>query len=202
MSTPIYLIDRDDFIPYEDINVNIPVIKKLNPFILQAQFIDLVAIFGQEMYNDILQDSIGSPAYAKYDELVNGSTYEHNEHQYTHEGLVPVLCYFAHARYVLHKNLNDTAYGLVAKKNDYSEPVSDKSLIRLSDQSKSLAFAYMLPVIKYLDVHIEEFPLWKNHNYDCFCNGYNKYYPGTTHSFSGYSIIVSASRQTRITSIG
>lgn len=160
--TQVLLISQANFTKYEDINANINAVKKLDPFIYQAQFIDLKDVLGDEMYYDLLKDFQASPSLAKYADLYNGKEYTKDGHTYTHEGLIPVLCYFTHARYILNKNDNDTAFGLVVKKNEYSEPSSDKSLVRKSDYSNSVANAYLKPVIKYLNDHAEDYSLWKS----------------------------------------
>lgn len=169
--TQVLLITQADFTKYEDINVNINAGKKLDPYIYQAQFIDLKSAIGEEMYYDLISDSQGSPAYSKYADLINGSTYTIGSVTYTHEGLKPVLCYFAHSRYILNKNDNDTAYGLVGKKSEFSEPSPEKALIRKSDYSNSIANAYLIPVIKFLNDHAAEYSLWRS---DCGCNSNRK----------------------------
>ena len=160
--TQVLLITQTDFTKYEDINVNINAVKKLDPYIYQAQFIDLKGILGEELYYDIIADAQASPAFAKYAALMNGSTYTKDNHSYTHEGLKPVICYFAHSRYILNKNDNDTAYGLTQKKTEFSEPSPEKALIRKADYSNSVANAYLVPVIKFLNDNTADYSLWKS----------------------------------------
>lgn len=154
------LITHADFIPYADINVNINDVKKLNPYILQAQFIDIKKFLGVDLYNDLLLDFDSIPSLSKYSNLLNGSTYTINSKSYTHEGLKPVLVYYAYSRYIINKNDNDTAYGLVQKKNEFSEPSNDKALTRKSDYANSIANAYLDSVISFLNY--SKYPFWKN----------------------------------------
>lgn len=198
--TQVLLIKQSDFIPYRDINKNIVTEKMLDPYIYQSQFIDFKEVFGQEFYYDLLADFQGSPKLSKYADLFNGSTYTINGHSYTHEGLIPVLVYFAHARYIMGKDTVDTAYGTVLKTNDYSQPSEEKRITRLADNSRSLAFAYLQPVIKFMDDNHLNYPLWRSYNYEAFYAGYDRYYPGTRHNHCWYRR--NNGNKTRITPIG
>lgn len=200
MTDPL-LISATDFTPFVDISDLTVKTKKLDIYIQQAQFVDLKEILFQEFYYDLLNDFTASPPLQKYADLFNGSTYEYNGRTYTHKGLVPVLVYFAHSRYVINKNNTDTGYGLVQKTNDYSVPSPEKVINRLSDNSKSMAFSYLAPVILYLDHHITDFPLWYDYNYECFYALFNRWYPGTVFNHVGYRRRKFGKQAVRITGV-
>jgi hypothetical protein len=154
------LISISDFTGYPAISANVNVVKKLDPYITEAQRFDLLPILGQEFYWDLIRDFEASPSLADYDELFNGSEYTVNNITYKHEGLKPALIYFTYARYRMNANEEETATGLVTKNNPYSEPASEKAITRRVDQARSAAFAYMEPVIKFLNDKYLDYPLW------------------------------------------
>ncbi len=156
------LISLSDFTPYKAISSNINATKKLEPYILEAQEFDLRPILGEELYNALVADFELSPPLQTYADLFNGCTWTIAGHTYKHDGLVPALCYFAYARYKLNSNTEDTAFGTVVKRNNESEPASEKQVNRQSDQARTGAMAYMNRVIKFLDDNSTDYPLWLN----------------------------------------
>jgi hypothetical protein len=156
------LLTISDFSGLPAISANTNTVKKLNPYIKEAQELDLLPILGQEFYWALIVDFELSPSLPTYSDLFNGSSYILNGHSYKHQGLKLALVYFAYARYRMNANEEETATGLVNKTTPYSEPASEKAISRRVDQARSAAFAYMEPVIKYLNDKSSEFPLWKN----------------------------------------
>src|SRR4051812_15981545 len=108
------LITKNDFKDIRKISQNIS-LEKLNPYILEAQEFDLKPILGQELYYDLVADYDSSPSLEKYFDLYHGSTYTCGNSTYTHNGLVPAICYFAYSRYVLDAGITDTPSGLKQK---------------------------------------------------------------------------------------
>jgi hypothetical protein len=162
------LIDISDFTDFPAISVNTNVSKKLNPYIMEAQELDLLPILGQEFYWALISDFEASPSLTDYGGLFNGSTYTIQNKTYKHKGLKPVLLYFTYARYRMNAQEEETATGLVTKNNPYSEPASEKAIARRVDQARSAAFAYMEPVRKFLNDNYLDYPLWKK---DCDSSG-------------------------------
>lgn len=158
------LITHEDFInsPLKSLSANLNAGKKLNQYIQEAQVFDLKPILGQELFYDILKEYDESPALATYYDLFHGAEYTKNGRKYTHEGLVPVLCYFTYARYKANANVEETASGSVIKNNQYSEQASEKTIARQIDQARSGAYAYMQDVIKFLNDNASDYPLWKS----------------------------------------
>jgi hypothetical protein len=156
------LISISDFTPYKAISANLNVVKKLEPYILEAQEFDLRPLLGDELYNAVVEDFEASPSLQVYGDLFNGSDWTVGSHTYKHNGLIPVLCYFAYARYKTNSNVEDTAFGTVTKRNIESEPVSEKTIARQSDQARSGAMAYWYKVEKFLCDNSEDYDLWVN----------------------------------------
>lgn len=160
------LITISDFTPYKAISANLNAVKKLDPFILEAQQFDLKKLMGNAFYLAFLDDFTASPPLALYSDLFNGSTFLQGTKTLRHEGLKAVLCYLSYARYVLNSNVEATAFGTVKKITAESEHVDEKTIIRLYNQATEGAMQYWEDVKKYLNV--QDYDLWTNCSDDKF----------------------------------
>jgi len=153
------LITGNDIAKYKPFSANINFAKKLEPFILESQEFDLKKLLGPAMYLDLIKDFNGSPSLEKYSDIYNEKEFIYKGEVMKHEGLIPVVSYFAYARYVLFANNESTAFGTVTKNNEHSAFSSDKSIQRMSDQAVSAANEYW----KYIEMflNISDFDLWK-----------------------------------------
>jgi hypothetical protein len=145
------LISLIDFAPYKALSTNLTTVKNLDPYILEAQEFDLKKLLGRELFIDLLDDFDASPSLTKYEDLFNGLSYEYQDVKYQHRGLVPVLCYYSYARYILNSGGHSTDYGLRKKINQDSEEVSEKEKARRVTQAREGAVAYWNDVKVFLD---------------------------------------------------
>ena len=114
------LISRDDIVEYRSISANLNTTKKLSPYILEAQKVDIKNLLGNALYNALVTDYEASPSLATYSNLFNGSSWECGNKTYKHDGIKVVLIYFAYARYLINSPFESTAFGTVVKKDQYS----------------------------------------------------------------------------------
>lgn len=153
----IALITLDDIKEYTEITENIDVLKKLKPYIHQAQIFDLKPAIGEVFYHDM----INNISDTKYQELLNGKTYENAQGKtVSFEGLRPAIVYWAYSRYKENSGVADTAYGSMIKRNDYSDPVSEKAIARIVGNARSTAKGYFDDVLKFLYVKSADYELW------------------------------------------
>lgn len=155
------LITLDDIKTYKPLSINLNEVKKVNPYILEAQQFDLKKLIGSKLYVDILRDYNETPSLSQYSDLFNGSTYQYEGNTYSHEGLKMVLIYFSYARIVFNSNFEATAHGTRVKKEEYSEPVNRHELKWLQDQANSGAMSYWEEVEKFICRNIEDYPLYR-----------------------------------------
>jgi hypothetical protein len=143
------LITKTDFAAYRNLTVNMDDSKRLEPFILEAQRIDLSNMLGKRLYFDMIKylssynagiaaQTDQSPYQASTDELwfqklLNGASYNYTwpDQSITtkiYAGLKPVLVYLSYARFVRNDNVRSTQSGFVKKTVDFSTQISDKEI--------------------------------------------------------------------------
>ncbi len=159
------LISIDDFVPYKALSSNLTTVKNLDPYILEAQEFDLKKLLGRELFLDLLEDFDGSPSLSKYEDLFNGLDYTYLDKKYSSKGLIPVLCYYSYARYILNSGGHSTDYGLRKKLTAESEEVSEAEKARRVTQAKEGAVAYWNDVKLFLDhykiIDPDTYEFWK-----------------------------------------
>lgn len=153
------IVTLQDIVEFKPISLNVNQAKALNPFILEAQEFDIRSILGDEFYLAILADL---PTLANYGDLVNGVQYTYDGKLYETKGIKACLIYYSYARYLANANQTSTPSGMVSKTNDYSDPISEKTLARLIQQARSGAIHFQEQFIDYLNRNESNYPLWKN----------------------------------------
>jgi hypothetical protein len=146
---------------YKSITANIDQAKHLEPYIQEAEEFDLRPFLGDELYTLVVADHDASPSLATYGDLFNGSTYTYGGRTYKHEGLKAVLAYFTYARYLANANNHSTRAGITVKKSEFSEPASEKTIMRLVDQARSGALTYQSRVEDFIRRHAATYPEWR-----------------------------------------
>lgn len=153
------LITISDFADYRAISTNVNDVKRLDPYIAEAQEFDLKALLGQYLYDDFVKNITNTI----YQSLLNGKEYtDTSGYNVIYKGIKPVLVYYAYSRFLANDNIKSTASGFVIKRQDeYSEPISEKTMSRLIQQAESSALSYFEGVKKFLNDNYSIYPLWK-----------------------------------------
>ena len=132
--------------------------KSLDPYIWEAQNLDLKPLLGSALFYDMMENL----TVQKYIDLLSGKVYEYRENNIYFNGLKPSLVYFAYARYINNKNSIDTPYGLVQKRNPDSNQSPEKEIARRVSQAKSAAATFFNEVAQFLNSNVADYPLWQN----------------------------------------
>lgn len=149
---------------YKSITANIDTAKNLDPYIQEAEEFDLRPFLGDELFVDLVADFEVSPSLSQYSDLYNGSTYTYGGRTYKHEGIKAVLAYFTYARYLANANSHSTKYGIMVKKNDFSEQASEKTTMRLIDQARTGALTYQSRVEDFIRRNASDYPQWRGNS--------------------------------------
>lgn len=149
----IQLINKSDISQYRQLSTSVKD-AKINPFIADAQLLDLLPLLGERMFYDL----IANPA--NYDDLINPKQYSYNNQTIESPGLKIVLCHFAYARYIMHGSQTDTAFGMVEKNYQDGNQVSRTDKKEIYKQSQNVAMQYWAQVETYLNRNLNIYKLW------------------------------------------
>lgn len=184
MASKELLVSPKDFAQYKNISVNTNTTKDLEPYILEAQRIDIEPFLGSALYYDLINtypypNVTGAEAQAAYDDailagetppvnytpLVNGETYINDcGDTAAFYGLKLPIIYFAYARYIRNLPNRVVRHGIVKQSSTYSEPLNDGQIQKLENESKSIALKYLKDTHEYLCAKREEYPLYKGYS--------------------------------------
>lgn len=145
----VILIDQIDFAPYVDITSHVGA-ERIVPHIGNAQMMKIRTILGKELYADLL---------TKYENSGNVSLTE--AYSKLHKALIPLLCYAAYEQYLPYSNITNTAFGLVVKKSQHSEPVDDKTLGKIINNVGHKVNFYRAELEVFLKENAADYPLYK-----------------------------------------
>lgn len=111
----------------------------------------------------LLQDLQDHPTTAANLLLLNGTIYTNYKGQaIKHKGLRHVIAYLNYAKYIGENFVNDTFSGMVQKKREDSEQLSEGTIRRLQDDARKQAFLQWDLIKEYLDCTSGSYSLWLN----------------------------------------
>lgn len=121
---------------------------RIAPYIEEAEKIYIIPAITAKLYKAIDEQSEEEREAGKYDDILNAGYYEDGS-QY-HEGLLTAIAYLAYSRFVLNQGVAVTAFGVVQKAAQYSEPIEEAAIVRLSDDAKQRGITALAGVVAYL----------------------------------------------------
>jgi hypothetical protein len=122
-------------------------VDRLSMYIDEARRLDLQPALGAELLN-LIDADVASPLL--YGTLRTGGTYIYNSVTYTFAGLKKTLAYFVFARLKRGNISSVTAFGNVIKTDPNSEPESEKSIARISNECYDIGVAYLADCMDYI----------------------------------------------------
>ena len=137
--------------------------SKFNPFIEEAQGLDLREFLGDALYYDFVSAFDDSPVVSKYDNLLNGTTYTYGEDTILFEGLKMPLQYMAFARYLGNQE-TFTSVGMRIPQGEFSNLPDFKTIQLKIEQARSAANSYFKQAERFLNENRTTYTLWKNCN--------------------------------------
>jgi hypothetical protein len=155
-----YLIDKDDILTYRPTAVLDDAV--MNPYILEAQRLDLRPVLNDVLYFDFLSkfDVDADPMHDLYQDLLNGVEYEYSGNPIQFDGIKPMLSLYALARFAGNP-ANITRFGIVVKTPQTGSTPADAGLVKsLVNELRSSALGYQNQVVQYLETMVENYPLY------------------------------------------
>ena len=138
------LLDEKRLLPYMQESETIYLKPLISP-LFYKELSDYVAYINQviDPENPIVLEH-----NAEFDILLNGGLYDNNESEVI--GLTEALGYLTYARFVANQQVNVTAFGVVSKKTDYSDPIDEKTLVRVTKDAENIGKEYLRQCIEYM----------------------------------------------------
>lgn len=150
------LVTKNDIANHREISRSVRD-DKINPYIEDAELLDLKPLLGNALYFDLVKNKTDQ----KYQELLEPKEFTIDSETFKHVGLKKILSIFVDARYKLFGSFTDTGYGLREKNHQDSTAVSSDSKKELYKKNRQIAFQYFSDVKKFLDENSSTYPLWK-----------------------------------------
>lgn len=133
--------------------------KRLLPYILEAEMLDVIDSIGAKIYKAIDENTVNTLTYttgtttvtyddSEYSILMNGGYYDEEEKRCG--GLINAIIYLAYGRFVKNNSLNVTAFGVVVKNGQLSEPADTKAVMIHSEESRKIGLEYLRQVYDYI----------------------------------------------------
>lgn len=116
--------------------------KRLLPYIKEGETLYLKPLIAPALYKQIVENK------ADYEELLAGGDYDNERKSFP--GLREAMGYLIYSRFVRNQNVNNTAFGLVTKKGEFSEPSDDKTVVRVANDAEKIGFEYLDQCIEYM----------------------------------------------------
>lgn len=119
--------------------------KRLIPYIDECEKFFLMKAIGPAQYK--LLDS--DPKPENFETIMGGGFYDNNTKHFA--GLRQAMGYLVYSRFVRNQNVNATAFGLVAKQGQFSDPVDDRSIVRIANDAEKIGLEYLRQCVDYLN---------------------------------------------------
>ncbi len=141
--------------------------ERINPYIIEAQNIDLMEVLGEAFFYDLMlnfDDSVATN-YAQYQKLLNGETYVVGTDTKYFEGIKPIVCYFTLAKFVVANPINITRFGFKVEAEARVGGYDTTLVKRFVDDLKSAGITYQNKATKYLQAKATTYPLYKRREF-------------------------------------
>lgn len=133
-------------------------LTKINPFIAEAEELDLKPQLGAAMYKALVDNKDDGDVYQT---LLEGEDYTCGNETINYPGIKKILAYYAYSRYLSEQDSFSTVSGMVQPGGQNSSALSEKSITRKIGQARSAGAHYMEEMHKYLCAKKASYPLYK-----------------------------------------
>lgn len=129
---------------------NIQDAERIQPYIAEAERIDLIHAIGAKAYEQLLSTIEQGNLSEEIELLLNGGFFSDCGRRKYQSGLIATISYLTYSRCVMQNGVNVTAFGVVVKKTETSEPVDERALVRAANNARNIGLEYMVQVVDYM----------------------------------------------------
>lgn len=135
--------------------------ERIKPFILEAQNTDLKPVLNNALFYDFITNFDDTlPINQPYTDLLNGKEWTIDSNVEFFEGVKPMLCYYALARFIEGNPFHVTRFGVVTKIQQQSEKATPEEIRMICNGLRSSAISYQNDVIRFLENNPTNYPLY------------------------------------------
>ncbi|MDR1335736.1 MAG: hypothetical protein LBK22_02775 [Tannerella sp.] len=116
--------------------------KRIRPYIEEAERLYLVPAIGASLYKDISENR------KNWETLFSGGYYNANRCHFA--GLREAMGYLSYARFIRNNGISVTAFGVVVKQGEFSQPADEKTIVRISNDAEKIGREYLNQCIHWL----------------------------------------------------
>ncbi len=148
---------------------NINDVKRVEPYIKEAETLDVLPVIGAGLYRQLDNlTRVGGLVITNnanerielteelLNELLNGAYYEcdgcgcnDDNTRYT-EGLISAIAYLTYARFLPNNPINATAFGNMQKLGEFSQPIEEKATVRASKEAEKIGLEYLRQCVDFM----------------------------------------------------
>jgi hypothetical protein len=163
------IITFEDIKKVRPIAQNIQDLERMQPYIRETEMLEIMPVIGAGLYKEIIerryanltdnsenqiQDNSENNVILndeEFFELLEGGYFKDcGKNMQYQDGLITAIAYLTYARAIIQNGINFTAFGIVTKKTETSEPTDDAIIIRASNQAKKTGLAILTQVLVFM----------------------------------------------------
>jgi len=131
---------------------NINDVKRITPYIGETENLFLLPMIGAKVYEelDTYVNAEMPTANATFDILMAGGYYTVNDTRYQLAGLKTAMGYLVYSRFFRNQNVNVTAFGIVQKTSEFSDPSDERTVVRVANDAEAVGQRYLQECFEYL----------------------------------------------------
>lgn len=135
----------EDIREVRPISENVNDIKRLSPYIDECENLFLIPAIGSKQYKAL--EEATTPLTEELENLLNGCYYA-DDAKYC-SGLKKAMGYLVYSRFVRNQQANATAFGMVTKRSEFSEPLDEKTIVRIANDAEKIGLEYLQQCVDY-----------------------------------------------------
>lgn len=126
--------------------------KRLSPYMREVENLELIPAIGAENYREL--DANFDEANPTHSHILHGGYYECVSGcqcgTQIHAGLIQAVSYLTYARFARNNKVNATAFGIVTKTTQFSEPIDERTLVRHTNEAEKIGREYLRQTVEYM----------------------------------------------------
>lgn len=158
------LITLNDIKAIRQIASNIDDVASIDPYIIEAQNVDLRKLLGIKFFNVLLKELALATPPVRATNILGGCTYTttDDDTEIAFAGIKPLIAYYAYARAIPNLGKRVARMGVVKKVTNFSEPAEPAEISAMVIEAKSNAKVYEEDLLFFLDNNKDTYPEFFN----------------------------------------